>query len=60
MNMVPGIGNGHVRVGGDLIEDGRHEQKLKFEFVTDQTCLRPLINALQKLAQSPATLPIGE
>jgi hypothetical protein len=44
-----GDGNGHVSVTGELIEQVP-QQRVEFEFATDQTCLRPLIVAFQQLA----------
>lgn len=38
---------GHVTVRGELFEHGSEPQVLRFEFTTDQTCLRPLIQAWQ-------------
>ena len=38
---------GRVVVRGELFEYSEHSQHLKFEFETDQTVLRPLIDDLQ-------------
>jgi len=44
-----GDGKGQVAVTGELIEQAP-QQRVEFAFVTDQTCLRPLIVAFQQLA----------
>lgn len=49
-----GIGLGHIQIRGELIEHGQHQQRLKFEFATDQTCLRPFITSFQAFAHLPA------
>ena len=40
---------GHILVRGELPEHSARRQKLVFEFVTDQTCLMPLISALKSM-----------
>ena len=46
---------GHVIVRGELFEYAPESQHLKFEFVTDQTCLSPLVSDLKKCANLDAT-----
>lgn len=40
---------GHLFVRGEVKEYSPMEQSLKFEFMTDQTCLKDFINGLNKL-----------
>lgn len=40
---------GHVVVFGELQECSQLPQKLRFSFLTDQTCLAPLLNNLKNL-----------
>ena len=47
--------SGHVIVRGQMIEYSEMSQSLKFEFQTDQTCLAPLVQDLQKWQQINAT-----
>jgi len=47
-----GDGLGRVSVAGELIEHGPHRQFVSFEFATDQTCLGPLVRALDALMRS--------
>jgi hypothetical protein len=42
-----GDGQGHVIVEGELTDHGGMEQRVRFAFRTDQTCLRPLISELR-------------
>jgi hypothetical protein len=44
------VGRGHILVKGDLMEHGGFGQRVQFSFQTDQTCLPPLIAALQQFA----------
>lgn len=46
---------GHVIVRGELFEHAPESQHLKFEFVTDQTCLSPLIAEMKRCAIMNAT-----
>jgi len=43
-----GNGMGHIGVQGDLVEHGGIEQRVRFAFRTDQTCLGPFIRALRQ------------
>jgi hypothetical protein len=43
------IRSGQVLVRGDLMDYGGMEQRLQFAFCTDQTCLRPLIDAFRQI-----------
>jgi hypothetical protein len=42
---------GHINVKGEIFEHSEISQHLKFEFVTDQTCLPDFINDLRKCIQ---------
>ena len=44
-----GNGRGGITVVGELIEHGPHNQRLQFEFETDQTCLPSLIKGFEAL-----------
>lgn len=44
---LSGNGQGHIVVRGELIEQGDHDQTVRFCFRTDQTCIRPLIEDLR-------------
>jgi hypothetical protein len=46
-----GDGRGRVTIHGDLIEHGAMEQRVQFAFMTDQTCMRPFIGALRRIAE---------
>jgi hypothetical protein len=46
---------GQVTVRGELIEYAPEENRLKFGFETDQTCLRPLLHDLRKCLGMAAT-----
>jgi hypothetical protein len=46
---LEGDGLGHIKVRGLLLQTGRMTQQMEFGFLTDQTCLRPLIRDLQLL-----------
>lgn len=46
---------GHVTVRGELVEYAPEENRLKFVFVTDQTCLKPLLDDLRKCLSMAAT-----
>jgi hypothetical protein len=48
---LAGNGRGAIAVSGDLLWN---DQQLRFEFMTDQTCLRPLITDLARLPLIPA------
>ncbi len=56
---------GHVRVSGELAIASENPTRLTFSFETDQTCLRPLMKALDGLAvettrtASPAKFGMG-
>jgi len=46
---------GHLRVRGEMIEYSHMPQSLKFEFETDQTCLKPFIHDLKMWQDIPST-----
>ena len=46
---------GHVIVRGEMFECAEESQHLEFSFVTDQTCLTPLIGDLKKCSQMATT-----
>lgn len=45
---------GAVRVSGELVRYAEHTHRLQFGFVTDQTCLAPLIRDLRAGMFAPA------
>ena len=45
------LSRGHVLVSGQLVLLGEHTNRLSFAFETDQTCLAPLIRALDAFNQ---------
>jgi len=45
--------HGHIVVSGEVRAD---PQYLRFEFETDQTCVRPFVTALRKVANSHAAV----
>jgi hypothetical protein len=49
-----GSGNGHITVSGLLFQEGEN-QRLEFEFVTDQTILGPLLADLREVQRAYAT-----
>jgi hypothetical protein len=40
---------GHFRVSGEIVEHSEFDQRIRFDFRTDQTILSPLANDLQVL-----------
>jgi len=46
---------GSVVVRGEMFEHSEHSQHLKFEFETDQTVLKPLIDALRACQVMPVS-----
>jgi len=42
---------GHVTVSGEFVEYSPGHQQMRFEFMTDQTCLTPLLRDLKSLAE---------
>lgn len=46
---------GSVVVKGEMFEHSEHSQHLRFEFETDQTVLKPLIDALRACQAMPVT-----
>jgi hypothetical protein len=46
---------GSVVVRGEVFEHSEHSQQLKFEFETDQTVLKPLIDAVRACLVMPTT-----
>jgi len=48
---------GHINVKGEIFEHSEISQHLKFEFVTDQTCLPDFINDLKKCITTQSSGP---
>jgi hypothetical protein len=49
---LEGDGRGSIRVHGELVDD---KQRLEFSFVTDQTCLSPLLQDFRDCLALPVT-----